>query len=1121
VRFASIACISMRWVLLAMVAVCWRLGTVRSMDIYQPRPSGDDLLWGVVAINDEIHSALLARISDADDRNGLNDMKRVLVRRGGAAIADRLEDVSQEVLEPGPAGDELRRAAGLLPVRFSDLDDRGGADVVAYVKVVDGVLIILAPSTAITSNLPAFAGDRVKLPRNAIMTLVHEAIVRLPGLNRLYVPRMDRLLRRLAFIGQMLDLLREHGVLLIDEGGESDFRDSSDVMKATIKATSSGDQNAIERKQIMIGGRLDALEPEGDGFSGRDFAWYSSPPGYGACFETRGGVTTPVKKSIEPDASWAPFIGTLWRAFAAGTPIAEIALDPLLDGMRLRDGSGRSLGALPAPRRRDRIRQFFTLEMADLHQRGVWSKFRSTAAPIDEANAHVLVADGTGRRGKLIDGRLRVHLVGGLPWGIDAQTWQAVRERLGAMPRHTTMEDRARLGANPKLVFTSTPSFPLGKGWARLRREHGAIQLRVMLGAIDLAPAWDVDASDLLGATHDVTAVQLLGKGLAAALIAAGAGEAILDRAGEQETTMVRALRAQLQDAKVNLEKATAAAEQAKALAAAAEDMGVMLTVRSNLQDVEKALRDAAGYTDTIRLIEEQLVAAQTSPPEDVVELRTPLAVAAALMRWTGEPDELLTRAVSRLELLKHLTARVDPQSGEIVGSGKARLLDPDGNTLLLDYGFRWPNTSNKRTVGVETPELVRCWALGEEFYSLGPRFRQAPSLVRKKVRLWLTNSPVGRMSTALVDCPIALVRQVVVSGIDPAVVAVPDAEAGLVQHLRGTYVDGFGFWKSWLGQDADKDHRALAALSRAPGPVDVAVLAEVGVSAGTLREAGGRPPITLATVGKRQLKPCVHEDCPSPVARVPSYTPETSRWGVVCATCRRVPDLAMAHVTFTAEHVQGWTRRKVDDRLVSVQADSVEFSRREQDLLGADLIRIDELEPILGLTQGGIRSMLDRGQLQQSVRLQGTRLWPRDAVVALAKVRAGTRAHAYGIKDGFLSPEEAGKVIRVPDTLVRRYVQDGLLAAKAMPGARSTTLRISPVVLAAFPVPPGDLLSSMKLYEVAQLAGVPTAAVRAAADSGALPLAPTTYRTPRVTRADAEAFATRCRRGRGGRSAT
>lgn len=1082
------------------------------MDTYQPRPSRDDLLWGVVPISDEIRSVLLARISDADDRDGLNDMKRVLVRRGGAAVADKLEDVSLEVLQPGPAGDELRRTRGLLPVRFSDLDERAGAGVVAYVKVVDDVLIIFAPSTAITSNLPRFRGDRVGLPRNAIMTLVHEAIVRLPALRRLYVPRMDRLLRRLAFIGQMLDLLRENGVLLIDEGGESDFRDSSDVMKATIKATSSGDQNAIERKQIMIGGRLDALEPEGDGFSGRDFAWYSSPPGYGPSFEVRGAVPTPVKKSIEVDTSWAPFIRTLWTAFAAGTPIADIASDPLLDGMRLRDGSDRTLGALPAPRRRERVRRIFTLEMADLHQLGVWPKFRSTAAPIDEANAHVLAADGTGRRGKLIDGRLRVHLVGELPWGIDAQTWQAVRDRLADMPRHAAKEARARRGAHPKLVFTSTASFPLaGKGWARLRREHGAIQLRVMLGATGIAPTWDLDASDLLGATHGVTAVQLMGKGLAASLVAAGAGEATLDRTGEQETTIVRGLRAQLQDAKVDLAQAEADAEKAKGLAAAAEDLGATRAVRSNLQDVEKALGDAEVLTATIRKLEEQLVAAQVTSPEDVVELRTPLAVAAALMRWTGDPDELLTRAVSRLELLKHLSAHVDRRSGEIVGSGKVRLLDPDDNVLLLDFGFRWPNTSNKRAVGVETPELVRRWALGEDFDSLGPRFVQAPDLVRKKVRLWLADSVVGRMSTALVDCEIPLVRQIVVSGIDPAVVAVPDAEAGLVQHLRADYADGFGFWKSWVGQDADNDLRALAALTLAPGPVDVAVLAEVGVATSSLaKNAGGRPPITLATTGKRQLKPCVHDDCPSPVASMALYTPETSRWGVLCATCRRVPDLAMAHVRFTEEHVLGWTRRNVGGRLVSVRAEPVSFSAREQELLEADLIRIDELEPILGLTQAGVRGLLSRGQLPDHVLLPGARLWRRDEVEDLARVRASTPSHAYGIKDGFLSPQEAGRVLRVPAALVRRYVRDGVLAAKSLTAAQSTTLRISPAVVAVFRVPPGDLLSSMQLYEVAQLAGVPTATVRAAADSGALPLAPTTYRTARVTRADAEAFAKR-----------
>lgn len=1043
-------------------------------------------LWGVLEVPRDLRFMAAVRISDPDARTELGKLKAALARQAaGSKVGEALLSLGDHVTEESAEGKQQRRTAGLVPVLLSDLDPTAADQLLAYVGLVKGVLVALIPSSAIEGNLPPHPTDRTRQERNGSTELILEAVGSLPELEALAVPRLDRVIRTIAYQGLILSRLRERDVRLWDESGIRDLTNHGQMLMANIEATSKGDGDAITRKQNVLGGRLSALAP-GDGFSSRDFNYNTCPPGYGPTWRDEpSGARVAVKGSIEPQVHLAPAIQEMWTLFGSGATRTAIGKAMAQKGWLLRDGTGRSLADLEPAGLVAAVSRLVKAENAVLHKTGEWVQERSTGAPVNAAGGMDLRRRQDGRRSAVVKGRLAVPLVDGLPWGVSQEVWAQVEERL----RQERLQGPADHGAMRRshVLHTTQPHWSGGVG-TRLIKEHESLQLRALDGQKD--DRWRPSASRLLASCSYVRAVRGLGGGLAVALAQLALGQVPLS----VPELLPSARLTQLTERATSLRGEAASA----AAAAKAEGRAADLALGEQLESVAAARLRAqndqlvrqARAEQSLQEVLDELQREQMQPSSATVDLASPLDVAGALMRWDGEPDEALFAAVRALELTKELVGTYVPDTDSIRLRAVARVALVDGPPARLAVEVDVPNTSSVARHEDRTSLLVAAWGRGSTLTALAEAHALTPAVVRRSLRGWLAERGVVTMATALLDCPVPVTWQAVLSALDCRLVPAPTTVSpATLAHLRAPYLDDRGgSWKSWVGSPQAEAHRLLAALQAAGGEADMAVLDEVARGdVQHLRPQGGRPALLVAPgVALRRLRPCPHEDCASPwVSRV-LYVPETAAYGCVCAACGRLPDLQLADVQLPPEYRRKWERESTPDGLRTRPSRPDELRLHCTALLRCGpLVRSGEAARVLEVTASGFYGLRRGGMLPASVTVQRVELWDRNELADLAGLRRA--APIKGIKDGLLSPAQAARRLGVPEHRVREYVRDGRLAHRTLGQGAAARTRLRPEVVAAFSPPAGDLLVAMTLEEAAAAVDVPPSQVRAATKSGAL----------------------------------
>lgn len=1038
------------------------------------------------------------RMSDADARPELRKLIDALGRQeAGSQVGAALSSLGTEITEEGPEGERDRLIAGLVEVRLRDLDPRAANHLLAYAGVVMGVLVSIIPGTAIASNLPSHIGDRTNSPRNGANEFILEAIASLPALEVLAVPRLDRLLRRVGFQGQVLDSLRAHDVQLLIDGGARDLMDSTQMALTSLEAATKGDGDALSFKQKCLGGRIGALEPGQANFSQRDFNYSACPPGYRAQWrETPDGARLPIKGSIGLEPSDAPAIRAAWMMFADGATRRVIGDEVAALGWPMRDGSGRRFADLSGKRRAAVMYNTLTRHLAELHRTGNWLIERSTAAPIRVAGGRELTRGADDRYGVSIEGRLPVHLIEGLAWGVPAEVWEKVLARFDREARETPKDYGGRWSTQ---LMHWSPLFWTDGSWHRFMKDHTTIQLRTITSVFEQEPVeWDEECTTLVASCNFRLAWRRIGVELLSQLALAGAGAQELALIPGAETYIVRALRDDLARTLSRSEVAMSAAVDAGDLAQTAQHGGNLAAAAAQLSRQDTCLVAAREAGDLAVVLEGRLAAALAADVEELADLRSPLGVGAALARWDGREDLVLRSALEKLGIVATMRGRYDAATGEIELAAQARIQLADGAQVLLPLAVRLLNTSNVREAGTGAPALVVAWAGGATFEELAAKHGRTPAWVRRTVAAWFASHRVDTMVTALLDCPVLVTRKAVVATVAPDLMRMPwrnadksELTAATISLLVSPYLDDRGgTWKAWVGMEHADARRVVAVLRAADGEADVsAIEAAAGADPFEISKPfGNRPPLIVAPRrGRRRLRPCPHSDCPNAWASHVLYVPETAAYGCICPVCLRVPDARHADARLPGEYATKWERSNVDAILATTRSTAAQLVLPDVKLarMAGELVRPLEVAQILGVGLGTVAPLRNAGKLPPAVVCGKTSLWRRPELQALALQRATATVHA--IKDGLLSPSQAAARLGVPDHRLRQYCRDGLLAYRSLGGAQRARIRIRPEVVAAFVPPPGDLIRAMKVEEVMRKTGLTRVVILHAMEGGEL----------------------------------
>ena len=1074
-------------------------------------------LWGRVEVPASATEMAAVRMSDPEAREELGKLKDSLRHQtAGSSIGAALASLGPDVTEDSPDGERDRRLAGLVPVMLSDLDPRAPQRLLAYAGMVGGVLVTLIPSSAIESDLPPYPGDRTKSPRNGATELVLEAVVTLPALSMLAAPRLNRLLRRIAFQGRVLDTLREHDVQVWTDSGVLDLMNSNHMVMANLEGTTKGDGAAIQLKQDTMGGRINALDP-GAGFSRRDFRHHSCPIGYTALLvDMPDGSRVAAKGSIVPRLEDADAIRMIWKRFAAGATRGDIAeaVGPL--GLRLRDGTGRTLRDVSAGRGAGVVSRLLTPETARLHQTGEWVRERSTSAPIRQAGGRTLSRRPDGRRAVTISGRLEVPLINDLPWGIEAEVWAAVTARFDRERRATPAQRGGEWSAG---LMHSSPLFWTVGAWHRFVREHTTLQLRRIKGGTpETQPEWDPTVSELVASVNYTHAWNLIGAALLRSAALAGARYQEVAVPPGAESVLVRKLREELAVAEGQARESENAAAAAGQLAVQAHAGGYWAASRDHLSKQEEYIRAeelARSRADHLTL---ELAEVLARPRDERADVLTPLAVATALLRWNGSADRDLKAAVAALELVRSMRGTYDPTTGDIGLTCTAKVVTAEGIEGVIPVEVDMPNTSNARPLDVADAVLVKRWATGVPLSELAARYNRTERWIRRALYRWLRSVGIDTMAPSLVSNPVVVTRQAVVASVAPSLVRMPTRMSNgdrltkaTVSLLTAPYLaDAGGAWESWTGYAHGADRRLLAVLRVAGGQADVAALAQAaGADPAWLgRRLGNRPALTTsAALAMRRLRECPHADCPNPWASHLLYVPETAGFAVLCPRCRRFPDLAFADTPLPPEYVAKWDRGSVDGRAITVRSSAAALRIPDPALarVAGDLARPTEVARILGVTLGTVGDLRRRGVLPRPVLSTPVSLWRRTECVALAATRSQHPREA--IKDGLLSPAKAASRLGVAEHRVRQYCADGSLAYKRIGQGKSSRVRIKPEVVAAFQPPPGDLLVALTVADVCRRSQCSRDVVLAAMEEGELGWVPSSSGQRRIMPAQYETW--------------
>ncbi|WP_091368230.1 hypothetical protein [Geodermatophilus telluris] len=1067
------------------------------------------MLWNKVPVPVGVAEWAVVRISDPEAREELANLKKTLTyQSAGTRIGTALARLGPDITEDTTEGHRDRLIAGLETVTYADLDPRAPRHVVAYAGVVAGVLVTLIPASAVENDLPAFDGDRTGAPRNGATAFLLEGINTLPALRVIATPKVNRLVRNLGLGMQVLDAMRHRDVELLAEGISRDLTDPSSWLLTTIDATTKGDGNAVQFKQDVLAGRINRLDAGDVGHSKRDFNYHACPPGYGPVWrDTPDGGRLPDKGSITVVEHLIPMVALLWRQFAAGLTYRQIGETPGLAGWPLRDGSGRTLGDLPAQRRINIVRQMLTPAYARLHRTGLLDVERSTSAPIKDAAGRKLTRRPDGRRATTITMRLPVPYVDGSPWGIPTDVWQGV-DKQHARRNAEIPADRG--GQWSTQLMHLSPMWHKGGRWWRFVHEHTTLQLRYMPGPADQPPVWDNQRSKLAASTNMRHAFNLLGHAFLEALAGSAARSRPLTAVAGTEPAQVRELRAALSRARARQSAAGEKAARAKDLAQLAMDGNAPAAAAEHLRDQQLSLEHAAEAQTQIAQFEADLAVAAAAPPQDEADLRTPIGVATALMHWNGEPDAELRRAVAGLRLVEGLSGRYDTTTGCILARTVARIALTDGTEADLPVKFEWPNTSNVRPAGVEAAGMVAAWARGATVEKLAAKHARTAAWVRATMVAWFAERGIDTMSTALLDNPVLVTRQTVVAAVAPRVVPMPRGlTAATIAVLTAPYLhDAAGAWKAWTGCVHAPDRRLVAVLRVAGGAADVAPL-QVAADADPARLAkpfGRRPAICMApATARRALRRCPHEGCAGLLTHV-LYVPETAAYGVICPTCLRLPDPALADAPLPGDYLVKWEREATADGLRTRRATAAELRLADVGIarLAGDLLRGPAAAQLLQVTVGTVGDLHRRGELP-SVTVAGATMYERATVIALAQKRAV--GHRGGIKDGLMSPAQVARRLGVPEWRVREYCDQGLLAYKRVPRPSREDRRLHPSVVAAFVPAAGDLIEAMPIPEVVRRSGRSRSFVEKEIDRGHLATVRTSTGDPRVLPAAFDAW--------------
>lgn len=1066
-------------------------------------------LYGKLPVPADLEEMASVRISDSEAREELRKLKEALRRQHPhRPIGRALSALGPDVTEDSPEGERDRRLAGLVEITLQDLDARAGRRVLGYAGVVQGVLITLIPSSAIESDLPPHDGDRTRAPRNAATELVLEAIVTLPALRLLAVPRLNRLMRRVDHQGRVLNELRDHEVLLVTDSGERDLRDQTQMLLTNMEGTTTGDANAISLKQTMLGGRIGALDPHDRGFSGRDFNYQSCPPGYGPRWQTSpDGAITPVKGSIVVVDGQAPAVKMMWEMFAAGATYRQIAEalaglslntdvhDPK-QGFPLRDGTGRTLADVSSNRGQGIMSRTLTEELAALHRTGVWRKERSTSAPIKEAGGQRLERRADGRRAAVIEGRLPVLMVDGLPWGVASATWDAVAARFARQKRDGPSD---RGGRWSTALMKHAPMFHTPHGWFRFMKEHTTLQLRfIPAAATGEPPEWDWNQSALVAACNFRMAWQRIGAALMIALTQAGALGVPLTLVGAGESDAVRKARAALDRCRSRAAEAQAEANNAGELASAAQEAGHRFAAAEHLARQEVYLATVADADAQEPLLAAELNRALAAPPDERAEMGTALGVAAALIRWDGKDDPVLRRAVHGLGLVSALQGSYNPRSGQLTVTTAAILELADGTRTSLAVEAVLPNTSRDRVREADAPPLLVGWARGADLATLAADRGLTEGWARQVLSRWFSGHGIDTMATSLLDCPVPTTRQVVLASLAPDIMRMPTRMSdrtpitpAIVSMLSAPYVDDAGgAWKSWAGGLHANDRRMIAVLRIAGGQADVTALEiAAGADPGRLAKPfGSRPAVATApAAGLRRLRRCPHEDCPNEWATHVLYVPETAEFGLICRTCRRLPDARYVDAPFPPEYLVSWDVDRGGERQRTVRASAAGLRLPNVGIarVAGELLRPRDAAAMLKVTGSHFGDLRRAGKLPKPVITGKVDLWLAADLAGIAQRRAA--GFRWGIKDGRLSPAEAARLLGVPEHRVRAYCDEGELPYKLVGTGHNARRRINAKAVAAFTPPLGDLTRALSVQAAAKHAGLSRQTLDVAIERGDL----------------------------------
>jgi len=1056
-------------------------------------------LWGRLDVPLSTTQAAAIRMSDSDARSELQKLIDALGRQeAGSQVGVALSSLGPDITEESLEGERDRLIAGLVEVRLRDLDPRAANRLLAYAGVVMGVLVSIIPSTAIESDLPSHEGDRTHSPRNGANEFILEGIGSLPALKVLAVPRLDRLLRRVCFQGQVLDSLRAHDVRLLVEGGARDLMDSTQMALTSLEGATKGDGDAVAFKQKCIGGRIGALEPGQAEFSQRDFNYSACPVGYRTQWRiTPDGGRRPIKGSIVLEVGDAPAISAAWAMFAEGATRRAIGDAVAALGWPMRDGSGRRFADLSGKQRAAIMYATLTRGLSELHRTGNWRVERSTSAPTRVAGGRALTRGDDGRYRVSIDGRLPVQLVDGLAWGVSSDVWEKVVARF---EREARESPKAYGGRWSTQLMHYSPLFWTGGAWHRFMKEHTTLQLRSIPGGFEQNPPaeWDDAFTTLVASCNFRLAWRRIGVELLSQLALAGAGAQELALIPGAETDTVRALRDDLSRTLLRSELAAFAAVDAGDLAQTAQHGGNLAAAAAQLSRQDTCLIATREAGDWAVVLEGRLAAALAADVSELADLRTPLGVGAALARWDGRQDLVLRSALEQLGIVATMRGRYNAATGEIELAAQAKIHLVDGAHVLLPLTVRFANTSNRRESGAEAPALVMAWANGATFDELADKTGRTSFWARRTLADWFTAHRVDTMVTALLDCPILVTRRAVVATVAPELQRMPSRTsdgtkltAATISLLVSSYVDDRGgAWKAWTGMGHASDRRLFAVLRAAGGEADVAAIeAAAGADPVWLAKPFGNRPALATTprFGRRRLRPCPHPDCPNPWASHVLYVPETAGYGCLCPACLRLPDLRCADARLPAEYATKWERSSVDGLLATTRSTAAQLILPDAKLarVAGELIRPLEVAQILGVRLPTVGRLRKAGPFPDAVACGKTSLWRRPEVQALALQRAA--APKSGIKDGDLSPDAAAERLGVPAYRVREYCRGGQLAYRLLGRPPRARIRIRPDVVAAFVPPRGDLLAALTVEDVRQRTGLSRVFIVKAIETGEL----------------------------------